>query len=157
MELYFWLFIVSLAAVVAVLVYAIIIHRQLADFKARFKQFFGTKKNPHLNSIVMKNTEKIEKAQTDIKDLVKAANSLHKMATRSTQKVGVYFYNPYGDTGGVLSFSVAMLNDSDSGIIISSLHARGGTRIYAKEITKGQSKQHLTEEEIEAIKRSNLE
>ncbi|MFC1618233.1 DUF4446 family protein [Patescibacteria group bacterium] len=157
MELYFWLFIISLAAVIAVLVYAITIQRQIKEFQARFKQFFGTKKSPHLNSIVMKNTDNMSQAQKDIEELGQAANNLHKMASRSTQKVGVFFYNPYGDTGGALSFSVAMLNDLGSGVIFSSLHARGGTRVYAKEIVKGKSKQHLTEDEMEAMRRANLE
>lgn len=142
---------------VAVLVYTYYVHRQVREFKERFKQFFGTKKNPHLSTIVMKNSETLKKMNTDIQDLYKAANDLHVMAVRSTQRVGVNFYNPYGDTGGTFSFSIAMLDSEDNGIVLSSLHTREGTRVYAKEINKGKSKQHLTEEEIEALRRANME
>jgi len=157
MELYIWLFIGSLAAVAAVLVYAFLLHRQLREFKDRFKQFFGTKKNPHLSTIVMKNSETLKKMNNDIQQLYQAASDLHEMAIRSTQKVGVNFYNPYGDTGGTFSFSIAMLDSGDNGVVLSSLHTREGTRVYAKEIAKGKSKQHLTEEEMEALRRANLE
>jgi len=156
MEVYFWLFIVSLVVAAGVFVYAFLLHRQIREFKERFKQFFGTKKNPHLSTVVMKNSETLKKMNGDIQQLYQAADELHKMAIRSTQKVGVNFYNPYGDTGGTFSFSIAMLDPNDNGIVISSLHTREGTRVYAKEINKGRSKQHLTEEEMEALRRANL-
>lgn len=157
MEISFWLGIGGIIIGVSGLVYGFLVQRQVTEFKQRFKQFFGTKKNPHLNAIVMRNTENMKKMNEDIQKLYEGVSSVHEMAIRSTQKVGVHFYNPYGDAGGTFSFSVAFLDANDSGVIVSSLHAREGTRVYAKEISKGKSSKHLTGEEIEALRRANLE
>ncbi len=155
MDIYFVLFIITLAVAAGALVYAALIHRRMRAFEERFQQFFGTKKSPHLNAIVMRNVETIKKMTGDIDKLYAVAQELQQVALHSTQKVGTYFYNPYGDTGGTLSFSIAMLDAEDNGIVISSLHSRSGTQVYAKAIARGQSKQHLTGEEIEALRRAN--
>jgi hypothetical protein len=66
-------------------------------------------------------------------------------------------FNPFKEVGGDQSFSVALLNGKNNGLVISSLYTREGTRIYAKAITNGLSEKHpLTEEEEEIIKLANL-
>ncbi len=155
MDIYFYLFLISLAVGAAALIFGILVNRRVRSFEERFQQFFGTKKSPHLNAIVMRNVETIKKMTGDIDKLYEVAQELQQIALHSTQKVGTHFYNPYGDTGGTLSFSIAMLDAEDNGIVISSLHSRSGTQVYAKAIERGQSKQHLTEEEIEALRRAN--
>jgi hypothetical protein len=157
MDIYLILLGAVLAAVVGVGIYAFWLHRQMREFKNKFKLFFGTKKNPHLSTIVMKNTDALERAGADIKALQQTTAGIQELAVRSLQKVGTYFYNPYGDTGGTFSFSIAFLNYANNGVVISSLHTREGTRVYAKEIANGKSKQYLTEEEMEALRRADLE
>lgn len=69
------------------------------------------------------------------------------------QKVKLLRYNPYGDTGGDQSFTVALLDNEGSGVVITSLHSRGGTRVFAKPVEKGKSgKFQFSKEENEAIK-----
>lgn len=155
--MYFLLSVVALVAVMGLGIYAFLLNRQIREFKEKFKLFFGTKKNPHLSTIVMRNTDALEQAEADIKNLQTNTAGIQELAIRSLQKVGTYFYNPYGDTGGTFSFSIAFLNYANSGVVISSLHTREGTRVYAKEIIKGKSKQYLTEEEMEALRRADLE
>jgi hypothetical protein len=61
-------------------------------------------------------------------------------------------YNPFNDTGGDQSFSLALLDLRDNGFVITSIHGREVDRIYAKQIDNGKSKHNLSAEEIEAIK-----
>lgn len=69
------------------------------------------------------------------------------------QKFSLLRFNPFGDVGGDQSFSAAMLDDAGNGIVISSLHGRSTTRVYAKPVIKGDSKKYeLSDEEKEAIK-----
>ena len=77
--------------------------------------------------------------------------SLAGQLNTATQHVGVVRYNGNGDDGGNLSFSAALLDAHQSGIIITSLHGRANSRIYAKIITNGTSEQTLSEEEREAL------
>ncbi len=78
-------------------------------------------------------------------------NSLAAQLNTATQHVGIVRYNGMGDDGGNLSFSAALLDAHQSGIIITSLHGRANNRIYAKVITQGTSEQVLSEEEREAV------
>ena len=63
------------------------------------------------------------------------------------QKFKLKRYNPYDDVGGDLSFTVSLLNGKNSGVLITSLHTRAGTRLYAKEIVEGKSELKLSKEE----------
>lgn len=69
------------------------------------------------------------------------------------QKVGLLRFNPFKDTGGDQSFILALVDAQDTGVIISSLHTRTGTRWYAKHVVKGKGAEYaLSKEEEEALK-----
>ena len=65
--------------------------------------------------------------------------------------VSVVRYDAFGDMGGRLSFSAAILDDSGDGLVISSIHARGESRTYAKGVIDGRSEITLTPEERQAL------
>jgi hypothetical protein len=68
------------------------------------------------------------------------------------QKIGFLRYNPFSDTGGDQSFCLCLLDAHNDGFVITSLHSREQTRIYAKAITKGVTKGYeLSKEEIQAV------
>lgn len=69
------------------------------------------------------------------------------------QKIGLVRFNPFNDTGGDQSFILALIDDKDSGVVISGLHTRNGTRWYAKKIENGKGVEHeLSEDEVKAIR-----
>jgi len=72
----------------------------------------------------------------------------------SSQKISIIRYNPFPDTGGDQSFCLAVLDAHDSGYVLSSIHARQGTRVYIKPIDLGQSKYPLSDEEQQALTRA---
>ena len=65
--------------------------------------------------------------------------------------VSVVRYDAFGDMGGRLSFSAAILDDSGDGLVISSIHARGESRTYAKGVIDGRSEITLSPEERQAL------
>ena len=60
-------------------------------------------------------------------------------------------YDAFGDMGGHLSWSLALLDDSGDGVVLSSIHGRSDARSYAKNIAGWRSEQQLSPEEDEAI------
>ena len=70
---------------------------------------------------------------------------------RACQRAGLVRYNPFEETGGNQSFALALLDADDDGLIISSLHARSGTRIYARTLCGGRADGALSAEETEAL------
>jgi len=71
---------------------------------------------------------------------------------RSLQHIGMVRFNPFEDTGSDQSFAIALLDDRRDGIVISSLHGRTNTRLFAKPVADGTSEHHLSDEESEAIR-----
>ena len=88
------------------------------------------------------------------KDLEKLSQSLEKLKKDSKvhiQKVGIVRYNPFSNVGGDQSFSIALLDDNNSGFVITSLYAQDNNRVYAKSINQGKSEHSLSKEEEKAI------
>ena len=65
--------------------------------------------------------------------------------------VAVVRYDAFGDMGGRLSFTVALLDDAADGVVLSSIHGRSESRSYAKGVKGGSSEQSLSPEEQQAI------
>lgn len=70
---------------------------------------------------------------------------------QALRHVAVVRYDAFGDMGGRLSFSAAIVDDRGDGLVISSIHARGESRTYAKGIVGGDSDATLTPEEQQAL------
>ena len=70
---------------------------------------------------------------------------------QALRHVAVVRYDAFGDMGGRLSFSAAVIDDSGDGLVFSSIHARGESRTYAKGVVGGTSDATLTPEEQQAL------
>lgn len=70
------------------------------------------------------------------------------------QKVGLVRFNPFRELGGDHSFSLAILDGTDSGVILTGLHARDRTRIYMKDVKKGKAVLELSQEEKKALEQA---
>ena len=77
--------------------------------------------------------------------------SLRGDLAQALRHVAVVRYDAFGDMGGRMSFSVAVVDDTGDGMVISSIHARGESRTYAKGIVGGDSEIVLTPEERQAL------
>jgi len=88
-----------------------------------------------------------------VDELVKQLGKLRKDSLYHIQKVGLVRFNPFAETGGNQSFCLAVLDDRDSGFVISSLHGREATRFYAKPVKEGKAGRYkFSNEEKQAIK-----
>lgn len=94
------------------------------------------------------NADDIKSVAEDLKKEVEA-NRGH------LQRIGFKRFNPFTNTGGNQSFSLCLLDENGKGVMISSLHSRESTRIYAKPINKGKSAgTSLSAEEKQALKQA---
>jgi hypothetical protein len=101
---------------------------------------------------ILKNSE-IENKK--IQEILKKIDQIEKASTLHVQKIGLVRFNPFSDTGGDQSFVIALLDGRDNGMVVSSLHSRDVTRIYAKPIENAKARKYeLSKEEQEAIKKA---
>jgi len=135
------------------LVFGVLTMMKLRSTQKNLEILFSGKKAVDLESILLEHSKEILAIDKEIQELFEISNKIHNLTQRSVHKVGIIRFNPFKDIGGDQSFALALLDGKDSGITISSLHTREGTRIYSKPITKGESEKYtLTEEEKAAIK-----
>ena len=117
------------------------------------QQFFSGKNGKDLEAVINDQLGLIQKNQKDIKELFDGYEKIFNIASRGIQKIGVVRYNPFKDMGGNQSFSIAMLDMENSGLVISTLATRDGARVFSKAIVNGDCKDFpLIEEEKNAIK-----
>ena len=70
---------------------------------------------------------------------------------QALRHVAVVRYDAFGDMGGRLSFSAAIVDDAGDGLVLSSIHGRGESRTYAKGVVDGDADATLTPEERQAL------
>lgn len=108
-----------------------------------------------LSEILKKLLDHETTTQTEMKKMLDQIDDLEKKNLVNIQKLGLVRYNPFADTGGDQSFSLAILDGRDNGVVITSLYARTSVRWYIKTIKKGKGLEHeLSEEEKQALKKA---
>lgn len=104
-----------------------------------------------LKKVLERLISKEEVNETQIREILKRLALLEEEGKIHIQKLGLVRFNPFKELGGDHSFSLAILNGHDSGIIITSLHTRDRTRVYMKDIKKSKSSFELSTEEKKAL------
>lgn len=104
-----------------------------------------------LEATVQKSHQLSGQVQKDLTALAGLVEKLQAQANVASQKISVVRFNPFGDTGGDQSFSLAVLDAHSSGYVLTSIHGRQGTRVYVKPIDYGKSRYKLSEEEQRAL------
>ena len=87
----------------------------------------------------------------DVAGLRGEVESLRRDAEGALRHLSVVRYDAFGDMGGRLSWSLALVDDAGTGIVLTSIHGRSDARTYAKNVTDWSSDQQLSPEEQEAI------
>jgi len=110
-----------------------------------------TKKD--LKALLEKILRDIKNNEREIRKIFKKCEELEEKGSFHIQKIGFLRYNPFKTTGGDQSFIIALLDDHNDGVVITSLHSRETTRIYAKPVKEDkEGKYKLSAEEKRVIK-----
>ncbi len=105
-----------------------------------------------LKDIVLDQLAQVGSMQTELSNMESRLHDMHRMHNDSIQKIGLVRFSPFEDTGSDQSFTIALLDGNNSGVVISSLHGRDRTRIYTKKIIQGTSEEYgLSDEEKQAV------
>lgn len=89
--------------------------------------------------------------RTGARDVADALTEIRSDMARSLRRVALVRYDAFGDHGGRLSFSLALLDDAGDGVTLTSIAGRTDSRLYAKPISAGHGRQDLSPEEDQAV------
>ena len=144
--------IIDLAVIMLIMLILLIVNIvQISTLKKRYNVFMTGKDAKNLESVLIERLEQVDgllkanKANEDsIKEILRATKF-------SFQKIGLVKYDAFNEMGGKLSFSLALLNETNDGFVLNAVHSREGCYTYMKEIIAGNSVIILCQEEKEAL------
>lgn len=137
----------ALFLIVAALVWLVMLERRL-------RKLFRGRRGIDLETLMQEIQKDLD---TLLQKGIQVDTTLENMERRlqqSARHIGLVRFNSYGDTGGDQSFALGVLDERRSGFVISSLHGRDSTRLYAKSIVRGESSYQLSHEERQAIQKA---
>jgi len=105
----------------------------------------------NLETVLQDHIGRVNTVAGRVEELDNLVQLLETAAQYTLHQVGMLRFNPFHDTGGDQSFAIALADGQGNGVILSSLHARDVTRVYAKPLLNWGSTYSLTDEEKQAI------
>jgi hypothetical protein len=93
----------------------------------------------------------VDAVPEDVHGLRQEVAALRREGNDALRHLAVVRYDAFDDMGGHLSWSVALLDDSGDGVVLTSIHGRSDARTYAKSVSGWTCEQQLSPEELEAL------
>jgi Protein of unknown function (DUF4446) len=143
--------IVLAVLLVALLIAVLVLAVRLRAATRAYQTLVGSGEPGSLRELVEGHVGRVEEVSRRLGEMDAIHASLDRRTLASLQHVGLVRFNPFDDTGSDQSFAIALLDGQQDGIVISSLHGRANTRLFAKPVQGGRSNHTLSEEEEQAI------
>ncbi len=145
--------IAATAAAVLGLAIALALHLRLRRVRAAQHTLLGTG-GSDLVDFAVSLQGRIDGLHRTIDDVAAALARVERRVDATVSRLAVVRYDAYENTGGHQSASVALLDASRSGVVLSAIQGRDYARIYVKELDEGRAAISLSPEEQEAVERA---
>ena len=132
----------------------IVTFNRLQFITRKYYTLTSGKQAKDLEHIMLTRFKEMDKVKARMKRFSKDHMKFKGHLDSCFYKLGLVKYDAFDNMAGELSFSLALLNQDNSGIVLSSMHSKEGCFCYAKEIIKGESYIALSKEEKEAIQKA---
>lgn len=125
----------------------------LSDLKRRYKKMMAGADGENLERMLARLVEDTDKLSEDNRKIRDKLSRNENLLERAVTRVAVVRFDAFNDTSAELSYSIALLDEKNNGVIISTINGRESMRSYAKPIINGTSPQFkLTAEEDQALR-----
>ena len=143
---------INFLLMIAFLIVTFIIGKAYKQLNTRYVDFMGKLgEGNKVEKILSEYLRIVDENSKKIKEQEERISRLEANLKKCIQKVGLIRYNAYGDTGSDLSFTMALMDSEDNGVVVNGLYSRDSSSIFAKALAKGETKYNLSAEEIQAI------
>ncbi|MDP3940806.1 MAG: DUF4446 family protein [bacterium] len=122
-------------------------------FRNQYRVFVEGSDKQTLSGFLENVIQKVHLTEKRLHETSVRLEGIEKENKLHIQKIGLLRFNPFRDTGGDQSFILSLIDATDTGIVISALYSRSGTRWYVKKVVRGKGEEYdLSDEEEKAIK-----
>lgn len=130
---------------------SIILFSSVKKLEKKYKKMMRGVNNKNLEKALNDNLDNIEKALNRSEEAINECKSISNELKGCVNKVAIMRYKAFEDVGSDLSFSIAILDSYNDGVIITGIYSRHDSTTYAKPIDKGISRYELSEEELHVL------
>ena len=148
-----WIAIAAAIVAVIALSIALLLHLRLRRVRAAQLTLQGSG-GGDLVDFAVSLQGRVDGLHRAIDDLTGALGRLERRVDSTVSRLAVVRYDAYEKSGGHQSASVALLDASRSGVVLSAIQGRDYARIYVKELEAGRAPVSLSPEEQEAVDRA---
>lgn len=128
--------------------------KKLKQLTRNYTDFMRGKDAESLEEAILRKFAEIDDLREKDKKKQQKIEELFEKLKGAYQKMGIVKYDAFHEMGGKLSFSIAVLDEENSGYVMNSMHSQEGCYTYVKEIIKGKSFITLGEEEKQALEQA---
>ena len=146
--------IIMIVIILALIVALVLVVRRLEFVNRKYYVIMSGKKVKDLEKVILTRFKEMDKVKANARRVTSEHKKFKGQLDSCIDKIGLVKYDAFDNQAGNLSFSLALLNQDNSGVVLNTMHSREGCFTYAKEIIKGESYISLSEEEKEAIKKA---
>ncbi len=147
-----YLFVGGIAIIMIIfLIIAIVQAVKLSKMRKRYNQMMAGSGVENLETLLLDLKLQMDSIEDDEQNKRDRFQAIEHRLRQVPAHIGMKRYNAFSEHGSDLSFSLAILNDESDGVILTGLHNRDSSYMYAKPIVKSESTYNLSPEEKEAI------
>lgn len=142
--------VVGVIALVA-LVIAVLLAFRTNRMKTQYSVLSAADGRASFVEVVARKAQEVEGLREDVARLADELRSTQRELQMAVRHIGVVRYDAFGDMGGRMSFSAALIDDHGNGFVLTSVHARSESRSYIKQLRGGMAEVNLSPEESAAV------
>jgi len=150
-------YVVGLLGLLVLIMYVIIINlfMNVTYLKKRYKKMMtGVEDGANLERMLMGHIDEVKEAITRTAAVEEENKIIRQLVNKSLHKISIVRFCAFEDIGSDLSYAIAMLDEANNGLVMSSIFGREESRSYVKPIVNGTSTYTLTEEEKQALQKA---
>jgi hypothetical protein len=148
-----WIAIAAGAVAVLALLIALALHMRLRRVRSAQLTLQGSG-GGDLVDFAVSLQGRVDGLHRALDDLTATLGRLERRVDSTVSRLAVVRYDAYENTGGHQSASVALLDASRTGVVLTAIQGRDYARIYIKELDDGRAAVSLSPEEQEAVERA---
>lgn len=147
-ELTPYLIVGMLVIILLLFTMVIVLFKAVGRVESKYRKFMKGTNNTNLEEMLLERLNSIEETKEISERALQECKKLEIKMKDCIQKVAIMRYKAFENVGSDLSFSIAMLDDKNDGVILTGIYGRQESTTYAKPIDKGISRYDLSEEEL---------
>lgn len=134
-----------------ILILQIVYINKQKKLEKKYKYFMKNSKGENIENSIVSYMDRIDKVKAESDIMKKSYEDMNERLKVCMQKYSIQRYRAFEDIGSDLSYSIALLNEDNDGLILTGIYGRNESTTYAKPIEKGISRYDLSSEEKQVL------